>query len=1649
MKSLKRFFLFVFLFTYATFAQNGGYAVKFNGTDGYAVATMNTGNTNSTATIEMWFTQLTAQAGAQYIADLRSVSGGNYRRVMPFLNSSIIGICCAPNTGNDNNAITQSTGVTVTANVWYHIAVTINGPTLKMYVNGKLYITTSLIDAYALTGTEVLTIASDYGNTVYANIKADEVRVWSTERTEAEIKANMYKELAGNEAGLMSYYKMSNGSGATLADNQTSGTYGGVLSSGYTWVASGAFADNRNALDFDGSDDYVDCGNSASVQRNGTQSFTLEAWVKPVGGVWGTVISKFSLSGTGYSLGIYGDNKPLVFMGNNSSDWNLGTTSTVALTPGVWSHIAATYDGSTIKIYVNGILTQSAAWTNGITDSGNDLLLGSSSGTTLNGQMDEARVWTVARTQAEIQETMCRTLIGNEAGLAAYYRLDQIDGTTVYDLTSNANNGTLTNMDPTTDWVTSDAFDTWIGSESSSWSDGRNWSKAAAPTSSNSAGIYKWALGNEATISTSPTINNLFISSTSSPTLSSSATINMNLLLGKNFDLNGQTVTLGSSGNLVEGTNRLYGTSGTITTTRSLSNISSLDVAGLGAKITTSANMGSTTITRGHAVQTGNDNVSIQRYYDITPTNNSSLNADLVFKYNDAELNSISENNLVLFKSTDNGTSWTNQSGIVSDANNTVTKSGIASFSRWTLGSSLNSMAPPPTAPVAIAATALTVSSFSANWNSSAGATKYYLDVSTSNTFSSFVSGFNNLDVGNVTTYNVAGLSPSTTYHYRVRAYDANGTSGNSNTITGTTIASAPALASIEESSLEYTDGSSAVQITNTITVSDEDDTNLESATIQINGNYQNNQDSLYYTNQNGINGSWNSSTGILALSGSSSIANYQTALRSIKYRDMSNKPDTLIRTISFMVNDGENNSNTLTRNINVISVNSAPVLDTIADRTIKEDSTFSIILSASDADADSINYSAESSDTSAVEFAIADTVLTIIPKLNWNGETNISVFASDEQEKDTASFKLTITPINDAPVLDSISNKTTNEDVPLIMILSATDVESDSIIYSAVSDINAVAISVTDTVLTITSKKDWNGEANISIITSDGEDSDTTDFELTVTPVNDAPVISKMETGVLKYIIKGGELSITDSLEVIDVDDINLASAVITISENYQKYEDKLFFENQNGITGSWNNEIGVLALSGTATTSNYQAAIKGVRYKNTYLTPTELTREISISVSDGSLASNTAAREIIITGNTTAPVLSKIENKPVEYKKGEAEVILTSTIEVMDSDNKYLFEGSISVDSGYVADEDILEFINTSTIEGSYDTTAGKLELKGQATVGEYQSALRSVKYKNIKGVKAESSTRRIIFTVRDGEWLSNKVVREIRIISPLKTPSNLTAEVNSNWEVELNWQDNGNDELGFEITRFGNNAEVKDSIGVNITTHVDKDVKEGYRYEYCVLAYNNETKSDTTSDNQNSVLIPLKPPTDLKAEVKPEGTINLTWMDNSSAEINYIVERSVETQDNYQEIKSCKKDSCSYCDKDIINNKKYYYRVYASRYDMVSEYSNVVEATGIVTDVTEELAGIPIEYKLHQNYPNPFNPTTKIRYSIPKEGAVQLKVYNILGQEVQTLVNRHMEAGTYEMEFDCSNLPSGIYFCWIKSGGFSQIKKMMLMK
>ena len=104
--------------------------------------------------------------------------------------------------------------------------------------------------------------------------------------------------------------------------------------------------------------------------------------------------------------------------------------------------------------------------------------------------------------------------------------------------------------------------------------------------------------------------------------------------------------------------------------------------------------------------------------------------------------------------------------------------------------------------------------------------------------------------------------------------------------------------------------------------------------------------------------------------------------------------------------------------------------------------------------------------------------------------------------------------------------------------------------------------------------------------------------------------------------------------------------------------------------------------------------------------------------------------------------------------------------------------------------------------------------------------------------------------------------------------------------------------------------------------------------------------------------------------------------------------------------------------------------------------------VGASG-TNDVKRTDDNLPVSFALNQNYPNPFNPSTEIRFSLPVSGKASLIVYNVLGQEIVTLVNEVKTAGNYSVRFDVAGIPSGTYFYRLESSGGSEVKKMMLLK
>ena len=187
-------------------------------------------------------------------------------------------------------------------------------------------------------------------------------------------------------------------------------------------------------------------------------------------------------------------------------------------------------------------------------------------------------------------------------------------------------------------------------------------------------------------------------------------------------------------------------------------------------------------------------------------------------------------------------------------------------------------------------------------------------------------------------TYNNTSQDPDiTTREITFVAHDGTGYS-NVATATVTMVAQndPPVMAGIEAVALAYTENDGAVAIAPSITASDVDDTDIESAVIQLTSNYTSGEDVLAFANTANITGSWDAGSGTLTLTGSDTLANYQTALRRVTYQNTSDNPSTATRTVAFTVHDGDANSNTQTREITIAAINDPPAITPALDATIR-----------------------------------------------------------------------------------------------------------------------------------------------------------------------------------------------------------------------------------------------------------------------------------------------------------------------------------------------------------------------------------------------------------------------------------------------------------------------------------------------------------------------------------------------------------------------------------------------------------------------------------------------------------------------------------------------------------------------------------------
>lgn len=444
--------------------------------------------------------------------------------------------------------------------------------------------------------------------------------------------------------------------------------------------------------------------------------------------------------------------------------------------------------------------------------------------------------------------------------------------------------------------------------------------------------------------------------------------------------------------------------------------------------------------------------------------------------------------------------------------------------------------------------------------------------------------------------------------------------------------------------------------------------------------------------------------------------------------------------------------------------------------------------------------------------------------------------------------------------------------------------------------------------------------------------------------------------------------------------------------------------------------------------------------------------------------------------TGLTNEPVLSNIELTDLTFTEGDGSKVITSTISVADADDTNIESAVVQITGNYQNGGDVLEFTNTANITGTLDLANGKMTLTGSDTKANYQTALRSVKYINSSDDPG-TLVRTVSFTINDGDGNSNIVSRQITIVvvddaaqlsdqnEPFFVTEGEEAKITNR---HLSITDPDDPYLRYQLLtlpqsgtlrRYGTILSLENDFlqndideGIITYTHGGGEASED-SFDYQVINSSQEILLSGT------FIINIVTVNDPPAFIDVPASIPLVCGEQLSLNVwDYIDDPdtdpstlTIECNCGNENVVVTYNSETGQMDVEILTNFSGTVIVCVTVTDQ--------DGTTITTDIPIQLSmgitgienelGVPTDFNLAQNFPNPFNPTTTIKYGLPIESNVVLRIYNMLGQQVLELVNKVESAGYHEVTFNASTLTSGIYFYKIEAGNFMEIKKMILIK
>ena len=335
-----------------------------------------------------------------------------------------------------------STGVKMPFGAWTHIAMTFDGLTTVIYVDGESVASTQ---NFFFTDGAPLTLGSYVDQTQPFTGAMDELKIWSVARSRAQIKSDFFSAPDLSDNTLVTYFNMNDGTGSRVANSASTGAsqdgviFGDGSTAANSWTASPVQFGN-NALVFDGVDDQVVIPANSNYDLTG--GGTVEFWVNPstLSSSFATILGNRGPGGVRYSFHLSSAQIGL----DNGTSMN---TLDYAVPVNTWTHLAFVTDGtSSTTIYVNGISQGTITGSLGAAPAGQTLTLGIAKNTAgpddrpFSGGIDEVRIWNTQRTAANILGNMDNTLTGTESGLVAQFSFNM-------GVTGGNNSGVITALD--------------------------------------------------------------------------------------------------------------------------------------------------------------------------------------------------------------------------------------------------------------------------------------------------------------------------------------------------------------------------------------------------------------------------------------------------------------------------------------------------------------------------------------------------------------------------------------------------------------------------------------------------------------------------------------------------------------------------------------------------------------------------------------------------------------------------------------------------------------------------------------------------------------------------------------------------------------------------------------------------------------------------------------------------------------------------------------------------------------------------------------------------------------------------------------------------------------------------------------------------